>query len=310
MPLSGVRIVEKYLYEAFGLILQSEYPIAQLLAAPEGAAADVEVCRADLTGFNIALGHYRQSPTELIISIADVGTFRITGGKLIQVDPDQSCTLSCLGVYIMGSCMGAVLHQRGYMPLHGSCVTDGSRAVLITGESGAGKSTLAAEFLSRGWKLLTDDVCAVSDPEGTATVHASYPSQKLWQDSLDHYGRPESDIHSLYFNEEREKFGVDVRRYFYSGTAPLSMIIQLIPTEDPCSISCINPFVAIEQLMQNTYRLFMIPKEYHQRHFQRCAAIAEKIPLMLLTRQNGVRCADKLYNLITEQLGGTACQTR
>lgn len=287
-----------YLYEAFGLVLQSEYPIAQLLTAQEGAQADVTIRRADLSGYGLPEDHYRLSPSELLLSISDVGTFRVTEGKLVEIQPAENITLSNLGVYIMGSCMGAILHQRGFMPLHGSCVTDGTHAILITGESGAGKSTLAAEFLSRGWKLLTDDVCAVFDPEGSATVQSSYPSQKLWQDSLDHYGRPESDIHSLYFNEEREKFGVDVRRFFHKGTAPLSMVVQLIPTDEPCSIRPIDAFTAIKQLMQNTYRMFMIPKEYHQRHFQRCATLAGKIPLMLLTRQKGVACADQLYHLI------------
>ena len=297
-------MAKKYLYEAFGLILQSEYPVAQLLPAPDGAEADVRICQADLTGCGIAQDHYRLSTGELIISISDVGAFRITEGKLVEVHPAGSCTPSNLGVYLMGTCMGAVLHQRGFLPLHGSCVTDGMHAVLITGESGAGKSTLAAEFLSRGWKLLTDDVCAVSDPEGTALVQPSYPSQKLWQDSLKHYGRPETDIHSLYFSEEREKFGVDVRRYFCKETVPLSMIVRLIPTDAPCSIREINAFAAIEQVRQNTYRLFMIPQEYYQRHFRRCAAIAEKIPMVLLTRQNGVQCADKLYGLISGRLEG------
>lgn len=299
-------MAKNYLYEAFGLTLQSEYPIAQLLSASDGAEVDVRICQADLSGYKVAWNHYRISADELIIAIADVGTFRITEGKLVQVHPAQKCAMSQLGVYIMGSCMGAVLHQRGLMPLHGSCVTDGVHTVLITGESGAGKSTLAAEFLSRGWKLLTDDVCAVSDPEGAAMVRPSYPSQKLWQDSLDHYGRTESDIHSLYFSEEREKFGVDVRRYFYNGTVPLSMIVQLIPTEDTCSISQINAFTAIEQIVQNTYRLFMIPQEHQQRHFQRCATLAGKIPMMLLTRQNGVQCADKLYSLISDRLKGVS----
>jgi hypothetical protein len=82
------------------------------------------------------------------------------------------------------------------------------------------------------------------------------------------------------------------------------MIVQLIPTEDPCSISQINPFTAIEQIMRNTYRLFMISREYQQRHFQRCATLAGKIPMMLLTRQNGVQCADKLYTLISDRLKG------
>jgi hypothetical protein len=195
--------------------------------------------------------------------------------------------------------MGAILHQRGFMPLHGSCVTDGNRAILITGDSGAGKSTLAAEFLSKGWKLLTDDVCAVSDSETNPTVHASYPSQKLWRDSLDRYKRPESDIHSLYFSENREKFGVDTSQFFQRGACPLSMIVYLVPTDGPCNLTKIETFAALNQLMNNTYRIFMVPPEHRERHFQRCAAVAQKIPMVLLTRQKDVQCADKLYALIT-----------
>ena len=288
-----------FLYEAFGLVLSSEYPIAQLLPAPAGASPDVCIRGADLSGYRVPLGCYRHNPMELLFSLDRVGTFRITGGSRIEVQANPECTLSNLAIYLMGSCMGAILHQRGFMPLHGSCVTDGSRAILITGDSGAGKSTLAAEFLSRGWKLLTDDVCAVSDPENIPTVHASYPSQKLWQDSLDRYQRPESDIHSLYFSEDREKFGVDVSRFFCKGTAPLTMIVRLIPTEAPCSITKLDTFTALDQLMSNTYRIFMIPPEHRQRHFQRCADLAQKVPLVLLTRQADTQCADLLYSLVT-----------
>lgn len=291
-----------YLYEAFGLILQSEYPIAQLLSAPADAQVDVRIQKADLSGCGIEEGMYRQNLRELLLSIREVGTFRITDGSLVEIHPNPQCAPSHLGVYIMGSCMGAVLHQRGYMPLHGSCVTDGSRAILITGDSGAGKSTLAAEFLSRGWKLLTDDVCAVSEPETIPTVHSSYPSQKLWQDSLAHYGRSQDDVHSLYFTESREKFGVNVSKYFQRGTCPLKMIVYLVPTEDPCSLTKIDSFSALDQLMNNTYRIFMVPPEHRQRHFRRCAALAEKVPMVLLTRQTGVQCADKLYELIQNEI--------
>lgn len=286
-------------YEAFGLILHSEYPIAQLPPARSDAPADVRIREADLRHYGLAPGHYRLKPMELIISIADVGTFRITNGTDVEIHPDPQCARSQLDVFIMGTCMGAVLHQRGYMPLHGSCVTDGTGAILITGDSGAGKSTLAAEFLSRGWKLLTDDVCAVSDPETNPTVHASYPSQKLWQDALARYQRPESRIHSLYFSDSREKFGVDVTEYFRSGTCPLTMVVYLVPTEEPCSIAKIHTFAALDQLMNNTYRMFMIQPEYRERHFRRCAALAERIPMVLLTRQAGVSCAGTLCDLIT-----------
>lgn len=305
MHLFGVKTVTNYLYEAFGLVLNSEYPIAQLLPAPAEASADVYIRSADLSSYGVAESHYRLNPMELIICLEQVGTFRITNGTHVEVHSDPQCTPSNLAVYIMGTCMGAILHQRGFMPLHGSCVTDGTGAILITGDSGAGKSTLAAEFLSQGWKLLTDDVCAVSDPENCPTVHSSYPSQKLWQDSLDQYKRPESDIHSLYFSETREKFGVDTSKFFLNGTHPLQMIVYLVPTDNPCSITKIDTFTALDQLMNNTYRIFMIQPEHRQRHFQRCAALAEKIPMVLLTRQNNLQSAHELYQLITNFLKTT-----
>ena len=184
------------------------------------------------------------------------------------------------------------------MPLHGSCVTDGRRAILLTGDSGAGKSTLAAEFLRRGWKLITDDVSALYDTDGTPMVQSSYPSQKLWQDALDRYERPETDIHSLYFTDSREKFGVDVSRFFFDGRVPLSLVVRLVPNMPRCDLAPIEGITRVDQLMRNTYRRNMIEPRNLQRHFQRCATLAGKIPLMLLTRQKGVACADQLYRLI------------
>lgn len=291
-------------YHAFGFNIHSEYTLLQIPLAGESNVCDIAIKRSDLAKYSIdkKFIHFYHNDVRFVQD--DIASFRITNGNLIEVDPDPSCSESHLGVYLMGSCMGAILHQRGFMPIHGSCVTDGSRSILITGDSGAGKSTLAAEFLSRGWKLLTDDVSAVYNVEGTPMVRSSYPSQKLWQDALDRYERPESDIHSLYFNENREKFGVDVSRYFQEGTAPLSMVIRLLPADAPCSISPITDFAKVDQLMRNTYRSFMIAPRDRQRHFQRCVTLSTKIPMALVIRENGKQCADELYTMITDYLGG------
>ena len=184
----------------------------------------------------------------------------------------------------------------------GSCVTDGKRAILITGDSGAGKSTLAAEFLSRGWKLLTDDVCAVYNIEGTPMARSSYPSQKLWQDAMDRYDTQERDVHSLYFSESREKFGVNVTGSFFDGASPLSMVVRLLPADAPCSISPIEGMTRVDQLMRNTYRAFMIAPKDRPRHFQRCVTLSTKVPMALVIRENGTQCADRLYELITDYL--------
>ena len=287
-------------YKAFGLIIESDFVIAQI-PETDCRKVDVRIVRADLSGLTTEERKFLQEDA-IYARVEGVAVFRVTGGRLIQVDPEPDCSDSRLGVFLMGSSMGAILHQRGCIPLHGSCVTDGKRSILLTGDSGAGKSTLAAEFLRRGWKLITDDVSALYDTEGVPMVQSSYPSQKLWQDALDRYERPESDIHSLYFTDSREKFGVDVSRYFFDGRAPLSLVVRLVPNMPRCDLAPIEGMTRVDQLMRNTYRSNMIEKRNLQRHFQRCVTLATKIPMALVARTPGEDCAGRMYDLITEFL--------
>ncbi len=296
--------MNKQYYRAFGLVIESEFPIVQVPVI-EACRADVRiVSRPDLTVVYPPAEQPYSAGGAVFFRANDVAHVRITGTDLIEVEKMEGCDDAHLSVFLMGSAMGAILHHRGFMPLHGSCVTDGVRSVFITGDSGAGKSTLAAEFLKQGWKLITDDVSAVFDVEKTPMVQSSYPSQKLWQDSLDHYERPGGDIHSLYSREDREKFGVDVSRFFYEGTAPLSLIVRLVPAEYPCAIGPITGMAKTDQLMRNTYRINMIEKQDLQRHFQRCVTLSQKVPMALVIREKDRQCADVLYNMIVKYLGG------
>ena len=284
-------------YKAFGLRIESEFPIAQLPQAEPGEA-DVRILRADLSGLTHA---QRKYPTinSVFFRGHDQGCNFVTDGRMIRVDPFLNYSESKMGLYLMGSGMGAIMIQRGFMLLHGSCVTDGRHAILITGDSGAGKSTTAAEFLRRGWKLLTDDVTAVFDVDGTPTVQPSYPSQKLWKDALDRYEVSDEDVHSLYSAEEREKFGISVADSFYEGVCPLSMVVRLLPAEQECTIHEITGITTVDQLLRNTYRSNFIAPENRQRHFQRCVTLSGKIPMAVAIRENGKQCAGIMYELIT-----------
>lgn len=291
-------------YRAFGLVLASEFPIIQVPVASSDEAPDVFLRRADLSQVEIPEDSFLIRDNDVRFLIDDAARFRITNGNLIEADCVENCSEEYLAVFLMGSCMGAILHQRGLLPIHGSCVTDGGRSVLITGDSGAGKSTLAAEFLANGWKLLTDDVSVIKDIEGTPVVQSSYPSQKLWQDSLEHYDRQLERIHSLYARDDREKYGVSVADLFYTGIAPLSHIVRLIPSELETQIQPIDGFARVHQLMCNTYRPYMIVGDGRQRHFQRCVTLSEKVPMSLVIRKNGEQCAARLYELICNAMEG------
>ena len=261
----------------------------------------MRILRADLSGLTPEQRRY-SGPDGCYFRGQDLCAHRITGGNRIEVALGADYDPSKLSVYLMGTCMGAIHYQRGLMMLHGSCVTDGQRAILLTGDSGAGKSTLAAEFLRRGWKLITDDVSVVYDPEGTPMVQSSYPSQKLWRDALERNERPKDDVHSLYTAGDREKYGVDVTKYFFDGRVPLELVVRLLPHEDVCSLRPVAGMTKVDQLMRNTYRRELIEAHNLQRHFQRCVTLSAKIRMAAVTRVDGEDCAGRMYELITEHL--------
>lgn len=281
-------------YRAFGLLIDSEIPIGMLLPVPEGTA-DVTVRRADLSGKQ---KEYR-TPEEYFFRTQD-SAFCIRGGREILVDSGPEAPEGLLSVYLLGSCMGAVLHQRKLFLLHGSCVTKDGCSVLLTGDSGAGKSTLAAEFLNRGWQLVTDDVAVITGIEsGCPMVQTSYPSQKLWRDAIERTNY-QGELLPLYQEQRREKFNIRVES-FREGTYPLKAVVRLIPAGD-CCVEPVDGFAKVDQLMRNTYRPFMIAEGDRQQHFQRCVTLSGQIAMLVALRSTQRDTAGEVYEQIVQYL--------
>ena len=88
-------------------------------------------------------------------------------------------------LFLLGSVMGALLHQRGWLPLHGSAIRlpDGTAAIFM-GPSGVGKSTLAAAFRRRGYAVAADDVSLIfTGADGSPLLQPAYPELKLWAEA-------------------------------------------------------------------------------------------------------------------------------
>lgn len=81
-----------------------------------------------------------------------------------------------------GSARVLLRHLEGKFSLHGACVGDAGRAVVLLGRSGQGKSTIAAWLCERGLSLFADDAIALErsmdgyDVEPFETNHWLEPS--------------------------------------------------------------------------------------------------------------------------------------
>jgi len=120
-----------------------------------------------------------------LITIAAVGRFLIRNGTEILVQPAQSAQPSAIRLFLWDMAFGILCRQRGFFPLHASCVEFDGEAVALAGHSAMGKSTLAFSLAARGHRVLADNVTVIdaSAPHGPAVVPA--PSfLNLWRDSL------------------------------------------------------------------------------------------------------------------------------
>jgi hypothetical protein len=124
--------------------------------------------------------------SDLRLRVEGIARFRVSGGERIAFDPWQGeGNPGDLRTFLLGSAVGALLIQRGMLVLHGNALEKDGRAIVCLGHSGAGKSTTAYALMQQGWRLLADDLVAIT-PEGL--VLPGIPRIKLWHDAVRAFG--------------------------------------------------------------------------------------------------------------------------
>ena len=87
--------------------------------------------------------HLIADPRRSILRVGDVGTFAITGGRLIRFEPGPDATPGAVSAWLHGAVAALLLAQRGRFALHASVVEIDGVGVALAGSRGAGKSTTA-----------------------------------------------------------------------------------------------------------------------------------------------------------------------
>lgn len=219
-------------YHLFGWRVQSTLPLPELLPwrgdarAPDvivemGAVPPVD---PDTPGLSPAL---QICPTGVRVAIPAVATYWVEAGRRVVVQPAMPEDAADIRVFLLGSVLAILCFQRGLLPLHASAVDIGGQALLLSGVSGAGKSTLAAAFSGRGYRLLSDDLCALEMREGQPLkILPAFPRIKLRGDSARQLQVPVDGLERS--REELEKYHLPLpEARFQTYALPPAQIVFL-----------------------------------------------------------------------------------
>ncbi len=227
----------KYKYCLYGLNVESEVICPQLpISEAEVFKPDVHVTIGivpDTLKDPIVKGFKFQAKENMILfKTRRIADFLVSNGNRIVVQPRNGSNENEVRLLLLGWVFGALLHQREILPLHGSAIKVGSECVIFCGNAGNGKSSIARSLLYRGYRLLDDNISAVSvSNNGIPIVYPGYPEIKLFRDIMEKYEDNLTEHRRI--RPELDKFSLSFSDRFYNKPLPLKKIYLLANHSKP-----------------------------------------------------------------------------
>jgi len=307
--------VSKY-YSAFGLMIKSDLKIDEFVETGKCDNIDVRIrlgkVPVTMNFFREETSWYQAKENELIFSAPNVARYYIRYGNEIIIESLIEGISSATKVYLLGTAFGAILLQRGRIPLHGSGLSLNDIGIIVTGESGAGKSTIANALIGKGHMMVTDDVAALElDSEQRLKMYPSYPKQKLWQDSAKQMKIDVTKLKKI--DGINDKYYVSIEKFCNKPTN-LSAIFELKSTR--CNHVIVEELTGREQLeviLNNTYRpMFIEPFGLIKKHFFQCVAMTKMVKVYRMYRPENEFTIEeqvKTIECLLNNLGGKQCNS-
>ncbi|MEM7132586.1 MAG: hypothetical protein AAF702_40155 [Chloroflexota bacterium] len=295
-----------YSYKAYGLRFASEIELPEFVPASESIQRDVTIQLGEVP---TSLGSetckdilYEATPHQFLLKLDRIAHYLVQDGNSITIQLREAAVPSDIRVFLLGSCLGALLHQRGILALHASAVKIGEGAVLFMGPSGNGKSTLLNALLKRGHKMLADDITAIElDDRQESHVIPGFPRTKLWLDAAQTL---QIDVTKLEPTRPKlKKYEYHVPDQFESAPMGINAIYELTVSNHELSIQTMPQMRIIQALVRNTYRhKFLDGLAKRGTHFELLTKIAQRVPVARVKRPRETYHLDALVELILEDL--------
>ncbi len=286
---------ERYGYRCYGLRVASALALPELAPLPAAVVEpDVEVVRvsalAPLPEAGFRNAWLEVAPGQVQITMPGVASYRVSGGRRIEVALAEGVAPEAQPVrlYLLGSVTGALLFQRGDLPLHVGAVAAPSGGWAFTGDSGAGKSSLAAWLhVRQGWPMIADDVAVVRGCTNAPRLHSGPARIKLWEDAMVWLGLP---LERAIADEVRPgKFHLPApEAYAQAPVAPAALVVLARGEEPEPRLTRLGGLAAFQALWGCVYQ-----RELGElclggeALWQQVAALSARLPVYRLERPWG-----------------------
>ena len=295
-----------HLYHAFNLTIISQLELPELLSSQNQSMLQPDVCiqwgPVNSSGLEHSLFNgvaFQTNEESLWLNVPNVARYLISNGNRITIEPFAQSDEDSIRVFLLGSCMGALLMQRNLFLLHANAVKVGDHCISFSGASGAGKSTLAAAFLQQGYSILADDVCAINQ---NGDVLPGFPQIKLWADVSRYMTIDTQSLRKIRPN--LEKFSVPAGEQFHPHPVPLKTVYILSShNKDTFELTELKASQKFNPLKNNAYRIqYLKGLRKKHTHFKQCGAIASQVDVVHIKRPNHGFQLNELMDVIKVDL--------
>jgi hypothetical protein len=303
------------MYHAFGLNIQSEIDLPELLTSESEATDGLRLasCSADV---DVRFGSvpsqieaqdsgicFQAAPSRMLINLPDVARFDIRDGREIVIDRADGVCDSTLRLFVLGYCMGALLHQRQKLVLHAAVVARDDHCLAFAGVSSAGKSTLAAALIQRGYNLVADEIGVIDvGPDKMPRVLPGYPALLLWKRSLK---KLNLDIEPMGpVRPEIEKFVVPVHGSFLDTPQRLTHLYVLNSwNQEDVELKAAEGFGRFNAFLNHTYReRYLKGMGLARNRQQQVAAVVPHVKVQHLSWPQSWDDMDRAIEVVEEDL--------
>lgn len=295
-----------YSYRAYGYNLKSDIPFAQLLPGVDPFLDTITIRRVetlpeapdDLQ----QIGPYAYaSANYLALQVHELVDFVALDGKTLLYCPHPNSDQASLQVFLLGSGLGALLMQREFLVLHGNSVEIDGACIVCVGPSGVGKSTTAAGLMKRGFRVLSDDVCAVNSK---SQIVPGIPHLKLWQEAAEGLQLETEGLSRI--RPELAKYRIPMDDAFCANPIAIKTIYLLTPHQsDAITCDTITGHSKFSALRNNTYRLrYVQGLGLGAVHFRQLTELAKTVTVKRVQRPSSGFHLDRLLDVLVADAQG------